>query len=44
MERTPSEIKIELILRKGVFNPETVQEFLTEYGVANNYMFIGAPG
>jgi len=38
------EIKIELILRKGEFTPETVDQLSKEYKVAKNYMFIGAPG
>ncbi len=38
------EIKIELILREGEFNPETVDKLSREYSVAKNYMFIGAPG
>lgn len=38
------EIKIELVLLKGVFNPETVNKISKEYKVAKNYMFIGAPG
>jgi amino acid transporter len=38
------EIKIELVLRKGIFNPETIKQLSKEYGVEQNYMFIGAPG
>jgi hypothetical protein len=38
------EIRIELILRKGEFNPETIEKLSKEYGVEKNYMFIGAPG
>ena len=38
------EIKIELVLRKGDFSPDTVDQISREYGVAKNYMFIGAPG
>jgi amino acid transporter len=38
------EIRIELILRKGEFNPETIDRLSREYGVEKNYMFIGAPG
>ncbi|HUU01914.1 MAG TPA: APC family permease [Myxococcota bacterium] len=38
------EIKIELILRKGKFNPKTIEKLSEEYGVEKNYMFIGAPG
>lgn len=38
------EIRIDLVLRKGEFGPEAVDEISKEYGVAKNYMFIGAPG
>jgi len=37
------EIEIELVLRKGNFSPDTVDQISKEYGVAKNYMFIGAP-
>jgi amino acid transporter len=36
------EIKIDLVLRKGVFSPDTVDQISREYGIAKNYMFIGA--
>jgi len=38
------EIKIELTLREGDFNPETIDLISQEYAVEKNYMFIGAPG
>jgi amino acid transporter len=38
------EIKIDLVLRKGKFNPKTIEKLSKEYGVEKNYMFIGAPG
>ncbi|RLB53929.1 MAG: APC family permease [Deltaproteobacteria bacterium] len=38
------EIKIELVLVKGEFNPATIERISRQYGVPQNYMFIGAPG
>jgi hypothetical protein len=38
------EIKIDLVLRQGDFSPETIEQLSKEYGIAQNYMFIGAPG
>jgi len=37
------EIKIELVLRKGSFTPESIEQISREFGVPKNYMFIGAP-
>ena len=38
------EIKIDLVLRKAEFNPETIDRISREMGVPKNYMFIGSPG
>ncbi|MBN2384180.1 APC family permease [bacterium] len=38
------EIKINLILKEGEFNPGTIDAISQEYEVPLNYMFIGAPG
>ncbi len=38
------DIQIELILRKGRFGPELIEELSHELGIPKNYMFIGAPG
>ncbi len=37
------EIRIELVLAEGVFDPETIQEISKRYRVPQNYMFIGHP-
>ncbi|MBM4321706.1 MAG: APC family permease, partial [Deltaproteobacteria bacterium] len=44
LDKIYPEIKIDLILRKGEFKPETIDLLSSEYGVPKNYMFIGAPG
>ncbi len=38
------EIKIELLLRQGEFNPQTVDRISKEMNIPKNYMFIGSPG
>lgn len=38
------EIKINLIEKHGEFSPETIYKISKEFGIAMNYMFIGAPG
>jgi hypothetical protein len=38
------EIKIEFILKQGEFDPDMIESLSREFGVAKNYMFIGAPG
>ncbi|MEJ2108451.1 MAG: APC family permease [Acidobacteriota bacterium] len=37
------EIRIELVLMQGTFDPETIQEISQRYRVPQNYMFIGHP-
>ena len=37
------EIRIELVLAQGTFDPETIQEISKRYRVPQNYMFIGHP-
>jgi len=44
LDQVYPEIKIDLILRKDEFNPETIDEISRELGVPKNYMFIGSPG
>jgi amino acid transporter len=38
------EIRIELVLRKGIFGPDLVKTISREFDIPENYMFIGAPG
>ncbi|MFC1610082.1 APC family permease [Myxococcota bacterium] len=44
LDEVYTEIKIELVVRQGDFNPQTIEHLSEEYGVPKNYMFIGAPG
>ncbi len=37
------DVRIELVLRKGHFGPELIEELSEEFGIPKNYMFIGAP-
>ena len=37
------EIRIELVLAQGNFDPQTIQEISKRYRVPQNYMFIGHP-
>ncbi len=37
------EIRIELVLAQGTFDPETIREISERYRVPQNYMFIGHP-
>jgi amino acid transporter len=37
------EIRIELVLAQGIFDPETIREISERYRIPQNYMFIGHP-
>lgn len=37
------EIRIELVLAEGVFDPDTIREISRRYRIPQNYMFIGHP-
>ncbi|MCB0271677.1 MAG: APC family permease [Bdellovibrionales bacterium] len=43
LDKLYPEMDIELVLLKGSFTPEKVDEISTKYNIPKNYMFLGAP-
>ncbi|MDP2643572.1 MAG: APC family permease [Desulfobacterales bacterium] len=44
LDKVYPEIKMDLVLRSGIFGPEMVEQLSQELNVPKNYMFIGHPG
>lgn len=44
LDKVYPEIKMDLVLRNGIFGPEMVDQLSQELNVPKNYMFIGHPG